>query len=66
MKFPCPFIPTVDGEFIKQSPEFVTKVDPGISVSDNPPFFGTIDFLTGINSAEGPFMLIPQAGIYDP
>ena len=65
MKFPCPFIPNVDGELLGKSTEHLTKLEPGVSKSEKAPFFGTLDFLTGVNSAEGAFMMIPQAGIYD-
>lgn len=64
--FPCPFLPNVDGEFLKKSAKHLIKVDPDILLSERSPFFGTLDFLTGINAAEGALMMGPLAGIADP
>ena len=65
IRFPCPFIPSIDGDFLKKPTAHFTKVDPDM-LTDSRPFFGTLDFLTGINSVEGALMMNPLIGIHDP
>ena len=61
MNFPFDFVPNVDGEFLKKQPKYLTKVDQGVT-----PFFGTVDFLTGINTAEGAAVMGAFTGLSDP
>ena len=66
LTFPPPFIPNVDGEFLKETPENMIKIDYDILTSKETPFFGTLDFLTGINADEGAIMVNPSRGVDDP
>ena len=61
VKLPIPFVPNIDGEFIRESPKRMFDADLDNS-SHESLFFSTLDFLTGINSDEGA-LIFPYLGI---
>ena len=62
--FPCPFVPSIDNELITDSKKCL--FDNASNEVFTNSFFGSLDFLTGINSAEGLFFLMfPQLGFHD-
>ena len=63
-RWPCPFVPNIDGEFVKKSPKHMFDIDTGVK-SDEIEFFHTLDFLTGIVEEEGAFAASPLAGVED-
>ena len=63
-RWPCPFVPNIDGEFVKKSPKHMFDVDADAK-SDKTTFFQTLDFLTGIVEEEGAIAASPIAGIKD-
>ena len=60
-----PFLPTVDGEFVKEDPKALLLGDSELSAKGRE-LFTSIDLLMGINSDEGLLMLSPMAGVEDP
>ena len=56
MAMPFPFLPSIDGEFIKEPPRDVLNSITGLS-SNARKFFSSLDFMTGINAEEGILML---------
>ena len=60
-----PFLPTVDGEFVKETPTDLLLSDSDIS-AEGRKFFGTLDFMSGINALEGLGAISPEGGIEDP
>ena len=61
-RWPCPFVPTVDGEFVKKPPKHMFDAD---SDEESYDFFSTLDFLTGMTDQEGALAASPVAGIKD-
>ena len=71
LKINLPFLPTVDGEFIKESPKDLLLGNSPISADDRA-FFASLDFLSGINAEEGLVALnslvagVGDAGEFEP
>lgn len=63
-KYPLSFIPSVDGGFIKKSPEQTLQVVGG-TLTAGQTLFSQVDFLTGINAQEGLLLYGPFTGIFD-
>ena len=62
--FPCPFVHSIDNELIPDSQKCL--FDNASNEVFTNSFFGSLDLLTGINSAEGLFFLMfPQLGFHD-
>ena len=65
VKIHLPFIPTVDGEFVKEPAKDLLTGDSDTSADDRA-FFASLDFLSGINAQEGlASMNTPVAGVAD-
>ena len=64
-EFDIPFLPTVDGKFVKESPLELLMGDSEVSSNDRK-MFGSIDFMSSVNAAEGIVAVIPEVGIEDP
>ena len=60
-----PFLPTIDGEFVKEHPKALLLDDTAISAKGRD-VFSSVDLLIGINSAEGLIAMSPMMGIDDP
>ena len=65
LKINLPFIPNVDGEFVKEPAKELLTGDSDISADDRA-FFASLDFLSGINAEEGLIsMNSPVEGVAD-
>ena len=60
-----PFLPTVDGDFVKESPLELLTGDSETS-SNGRNMFASIDFMSSINANEGICAISPEIGIDDP
>ena len=65
LRLEMPFIPTVDGEFVKEQAKDLLNGNSDVSASGRE-FFASLDFLSGICSEEGALMLNPEFGVEDP
>ena len=66
LRFPCPFVPVFDGNFIKTSPKDIFDLNSDGEVLAGLEFFSSLDFLTGVVAAEGTVLIGPFVGIQDP
>lgn len=64
IKFQMPFIPTVDGEFVKEDPKDLLLGTSEISAK-NREVFASVDLLMGMNIDEGLLALGPIIGVFD-
>ena len=65
VRLEMPFLPTIDGEFVKEHPEELLLSDSELSAKGRE-LFSSVDLLMGINADEGLIMLDPMAGVDDP
>ena len=60
-----PFLPTVDGEFVKEPPKKLLLADSEISKGGRD-VLASLDFMSGINAEEGLSAISPVVGIEEP
>lgn len=63
--YPMSFIPSIDGEFVKETPKQMLQPTSAVAHSGHT-FFSTVDFLAGITSEEGHLLVSPYTGVSDP
>lgn len=65
MRSNMPFVPTIDGEFVKEPAIELLTGNSDVSSRDRE-FFSTLDFMSGNCAEEGVLMLSPLFGVEDP
>ena len=64
IRFPMEFVPSIDGEFLKENPLNALTSNTAHSL-ESQQFFSTVDFMTGITANEGGMMIHSFVGIED-